>query len=193
MPVHREGGMRLRALLVLAPVLVSLGCASGGMSKTESATAPDADLPGCATFGWLPSGAAEASPAPIAEANLRNAIRARLVAKGYREVEAEPDFQVGFERAVSTRERASSPPRIGIGVGSWGGHVGTGVGASVPVGSGEVTTTQETRLTIRAVEPGTRRELWIGSASGDIGGGLDAAVVGDAVAGILEEFPERRR
>jgi hypothetical protein len=56
-----------------------------------------------------------------------------------------------------------------------------------------VTTTAETRITIRAVDVKSNREVWLGSATRDVQEGLDAGVVEKAVAEVMEEFPERRR
>jgi hypothetical protein len=173
-----------------------LGCASGG-AHVESATAPGADIPAYASFGWLPAsesaeGAAE-RPLSIGETNLYAAIRKQLIERGYREVEASPDFRIGFETAPHTQEKTSRPFNVGIGVGSWGGNVGGGVSTSVPVGSERVTTTAETRITIRAVDVKSNREVWLGSATRDVREGLDAGVVEKAVAEVMEEFPERRR
>jgi len=172
-----------------------LGCASG--FQTESAAAPGADIAAYASFGWLPAGdgpeGATEAPLSIAHANVYAAIRTQLVEKGYREVEVEPDFRIGFEAAAHTREKVSRPVHIGVGVGSWGGNVGGGVTGSVPVGSEGVTTTQETRLTIRAVDQKSNREVWLGTTTGDLGEGLDAVVVDNAVAGLLDGFPARRR
>jgi hypothetical protein len=173
-----------------------LGCASGG-AHVESATAPGADIAAYASFGWLPAsesaeGAAE-RPLSIGETNLYAAIRKQLIERGYREVEASPDFRIGFETAPHTQEKTSRPFHVGIGVGSWGGNVGGGVSTSVPVGSERVTTTAETRITIRAVDVKSNREVWLGSATRDVQEGLDAGVVEKAVAEVMEEFPERRR
>jgi hypothetical protein len=173
----------------LAVLLVLLGCASGPW-RTESAAAPGADVAAYSSFGWLPRGDRSED---ATDANLRSAIRAQLVEKGYREVEENPDFRVGFETTAHVKEKASSPFRIGVGMGSWGGNVGGGVSTSVPVGSEGVTSTQETRLTIRAVDPNSNREMWVGTATGDLQQGLDAGVVEKAVAGTLEHFPARRR
>ena len=191
-----------------APLLVSglagvvlfvlLGCASGGGWQTESSTAaPGADVAAYGSFGWLSasdrSGGATEPPLSIPEANLRNAIRAELIEKGYREVEENPDFRVGFGTTVHMQEKASNPMRIGVGMGSWGGNVGGGVSTSVPVGRERVTSTQETRLTIRAVDPKSNQEVWVSTATGDLQQGLDAGVVEKAVAAALEGFPARRR
>ena len=173
-----------------------LGCASGG-ARTESATAPGADIPAYASFGWLPAGdAAEGAserPLSIAEANLYGAIRKQLVERGYREVEVNPDFRIGFETAAHMEEKTSRPFNIGIGMGSWGGNVGGGVSTDVPVGSERVTTTAQTRITIRAVDVKSNREVWLGSTTRDVQEGLDAGVVEEAVADLMDDFPERRR
>jgi hypothetical protein len=78
-------------------------------------------------------------------------------------------------------------------VGTWGEHVGTSVGTSVPVGSDRVTTVAETRLTIRAVDASGQREVWVGSATGEVREGDDRHAVDEAVAAALDGFPTRRR
>jgi hypothetical protein len=187
-------------LLMRACAVVSgfalLGCATGGLSKPESTTAPGADLAAYRSFGWQ---SASGGPTPpdqplsIRDANIQKAIRAQLVEKGYREDAETPDLRISFEEAAYLKEKTTSPVRIGIGVGSWGGNVGGGVGASVPVGSEGVTTTKESRLSIRAVDPNNNAEVWVGSVTGEIEHGLDAAAVDEAVASLLEGFPARRR
>jgi len=175
---------------------LALGCATGGSWKPESTTAPDADLAAYASFGWHAAGdhpRAGDPPLSISDANVRNAIRAQLIEKGYREVEQDPDVRIRFATEAHSAEKASSPVRIGVGVGSWGGPVGGGVSTSVPVGREGVVTTQEIRLTIRVVEAKGNREVWVGSTTGSGDRGLDANAVEKAVAGLLAEFPERRK
>lgn len=184
----------LRGPIGLLSVLV-LGCASGGRWRTETATAPGADLAAYASFGWLTTaerGTGE-PPLSIADANVRSAIRRQLVAKGYREVEHDPDLRIGFETSTRAKEKSREPVRVGVGVGSWGGHVGGAVDASVPVGSGDVTTVAETRITIRAVDPERDQEVWIGTSTGEVREGLDAGAIEKAVAAALDDFPARRR
>jgi hypothetical protein len=179
-------------------LLVLLGCASGGW-KSESTAAPDADVAAYETFGWLPAQAAPGAegggeaPASIVDQNLRSAIRTQLVEKGYREVEASPEFRVGVETTTRLKEKTSPPVTVGIGTGWWGGYVGTSVGASVPVGGGDVKTVGETQITIRAVDPKGNRELWLGTTTGEVKEGADASVVQEAVADLLDDFPARRR
>jgi hypothetical protein len=176
-------------------ICVLLGCASSGSTKTDYVTAPGADLAAYASFGWQAAGDATGAgnaPLSIADANFQNAIRAQLVEKGYREVPSGADLLVSFEAAGYMAEKVKSPMRIGVGLGSWGGNVGGGVGASAPVGSEEVVATQETRLTIRAVDQRSNKEVWLGTATGDMKQGLDVGAVEKAVASTLKGFPARR-
>ena len=180
----------------LGLVWLLLGCASGAPSNTSSMTAPGTDIAAYATFGLqAPSEAAGAAEAPLSvlDANIREAIRSQLTEKGYREVEVEPDFWIGFESTSHLVEKASkpSPVRIGVGVGSYGGPIGGGVGTSVPVGKGAAGTVRESRFSIRAIDPKSNRELWVGTATGE--SMEDAGAVEKTVAGTLAEFPTRRR
>jgi len=185
------GGSALVLLFAL------LGCASGAPSKRESVTASGADLAGYASFGWQSASESPSTshpPLSIADSNLHNAIRAQLIQKGYREVADEPDLRISFETAAYVAEKVSkSPVRIGVGVGSWGGPVGGGVGTSVPVGREGVVGVQETRLTIRAVDPKSNREVWVGTSTGELTEGLDSGAVEKVVAGTMAEFPDRRK
>jgi hypothetical protein len=177
-----------------APLILALACASGGW-RTESATAPGADLAAYASFGWLAEGAGGAGgePLSIADANVRSAIRRQLVAKGYREVEHDPDLRIGFETSSRAKEKTREPVRLGVGVGSWGGDVGGSVDASVPVGTESVTTVAETRITIRAVDGHANREVWTGTTTGEVRQGVDAGAVEKAVGALFDDFPARRR
>jgi hypothetical protein len=175
--------------LTLAMLLTLLGCASSAPSKPDSMTAPGADIAGYKTFGW--ASAAAQAPTTILDSNVHDAVRAQLLAKGYVETDTAPDFRVGFDVSAYDVKQKSSPVRIGIGVGSWGGNVGAGVGTSVPVGGGN-SATSENRLTIRAVDSTSNKEVWIGTTTGDIKQGLDERAVKRAVAGTMQTFPPRR-
>jgi hypothetical protein len=177
----------------VAVLWLVLACASGGSPKTDVTIAPDADVAAFASFSLQSAGgsASEASaPLSIADANVQKAIRERLVLKGYREVATNPDLIIRFETAAYVAEKVKSPMRIGLGVGSFGGPVGVGVGTSAPVGGG-VTTAQETRLTIRAIDPQQNKELWVGTTTGIQTQHLDASGAALAVADTLAEFPAR--
>lgn len=167
-----------------------LACASGRW-QGESETAPGADFTAFATFAFAESDDPSA-PLSVRDANLQQAIRTQLVEKGYREVEAGPDLRIAFEMEARPREKTTPPVRVGIGVGSWGGHVGTSVDTSVPVGPERVTTVAEIRLTIRAIDPRGNRELWVGRASGEAAADGDADALARAVDAALADFPARR-
>ena len=177
-------------------LFVLLGCATGAPAKRESVTAPGADIAAYSSFTWASaseSPSASQPPLSIFDANIHDAIRKQLIEKGYREVEDEPDFRIGFETAAYIAEKVSNPVRIGVGVGSWGSNVGGGVSTSVPVGPEGVVSAQETRLSIRAVDQKSNREVWVGTATGGITEGLDAGAVEKVVSRTMAEFPDKRR
>jgi hypothetical protein len=185
-----QRAMRVSAVAML---WLLLGCASGGSPKTDVTIAPGADVAAFATFSLQPAGGGANETTPplsIADANVQNALRERLVLKGYREVATNPDLIIRFETAAYVAEKVKSPMRIGLGVGSFGGPVGVGVGTSAPVGGG-VTTAQETRLTIRAIDAKQNKEVWVGSTTGIQTQHLDASGAAMAVADTLAEFPAR--
>jgi hypothetical protein len=167
-----------------------LGCASGGGTRTESTTAPGADVSALQTFAVQTPGEA---PLSIADAKIRDAIRAELVEKGYREVAQAPDLLVSFEASEAIAEvQKESPVRIGVGMGSWGGPVGVGVGTSMPVGKGSVETVANTRLMIRAVDPRQNREVWLGEATRELDASFDSSRVEQLVDAALSDFPKHR-
>jgi len=177
--------------------LAALGCASSSKGPTEVSVLPDANIASYATFGWLPAAApAGASEAPVSilDSNLKDAIRAQLALRGYRESDSHPDLRIGFETVTAAVEEVKeSPFRVGLGVGGFGGPVGVGVGTSAPVGKSTVTTNQETRLTIRAVDTQRNKEVWAATTGGLDPRSLDASGVEKAVANTLAAFPSRPR
>jgi hypothetical protein len=178
----------------VAVVLLSvfLGCAGGSGPKTEASVAPDVDLAAYSTFS-VSSTTPREQPLSILDARVRDAVRSELVSKGYQEVEEGPDLEVTFDTADYVEEKTKgSPMRIGVGIGSWGGNVGGGVGTSMPVGSERVVAEHETRITLRAVDPRANREVWVGTAAGLAGGDLASGEVEKAVARTLADFPSKR-
>jgi hypothetical protein len=197
MSLGKEPVMNLQPHFIAVVLLVLLqGCATGEQ-KPDSVTSPGSDIPAYATFSWPALGGGGATtttpPLSILDTNIHDAIRAQLIAKGYREVETNPDFIVTYDVAPYQVEKKSSPPvSIGIGVGSWGGNVGGGVGTSVGVGGGQGTESTMNRLTIRAADGKSGKEVWVGTTTSDIKQGLDASAVDKAVAGTMAGFPARR-
>jgi len=180
------------AVLVLVGATVA-GCASSRW-QTQAGAAPGSDLAGYATFGWQHAAGTSADvPLSIAEANLRSAMRKQLVARGYRETDVDPDLRIAFAADTRLVERTAPSPRVGIGVGSWGGRVGTSVGTSVPVGEDRVSSRAAAQVTIRAVDPKTHVEVWLGTGSGELDPGLDPRAVDELVSQLMKDFPASRR
>jgi hypothetical protein len=62
----------------------------------------------------------------------------------------------------------------------------------MPVGRGGVESTAETRLMIRAVDPGQNREVWTGETTRQMSASSDSAAVEKLVDAALSDFPKHR-
>lgn len=177
------------ASVLLAVHLAFLaGCTTPVPPRHESQAAPGVDLTRFATFSLSPTaGTEEDAPLRLLDVNIRDAIRAEMQRRGFREDEANPDLRIDYETAAEDKLR-SSPVRIGIGMGSWGGNVG----GSVNMGTPSVESYQEGRLVIHIADAGKNQEIWYGTVTGKVDRQkLDAASVARAVALAMEDFPAR--
>lgn len=177
---------RLRLASVLVVLLAALGCAGLGRPKPEWSTAPDVDFASLSTYAWVDR---RGETQTVLTSQIRSALAAELQDKGYEHSPDAPDFLIEHEVVEHDRGRSSSPVRIGIGIGTWGRHVGGSVGTSVPVGGGDPG--QSYRLMIRAIEPDPRRELWVGGTT-SFELPADAQVIDRAVSGAMRGFPGTR-
>jgi hypothetical protein len=168
-------------------LLLLFGCAGAGQPKPVWVSAPEADIPALATFAFAEP--AEGRTQTVLDSQVRNALRAELLSKGYAESSAEPDFTVSYQPVAYEARSGSSPFAIGIGMGTWGRRVGGSIGATIPIGEGVERVTH--RLTIRAEDPASRRELWVGTTT-SIEPPAEAQIVARAIAGVMRGFPARR-
>lgn len=181
--------VRLR-LLVAATVLAGLaGCTTPSAPEHESQAVPGANLAGYRSFGWVkPAGEATVdAPMRLLDVNIRNALRAEMTRRGYREEDSNPELLLDYETTTEDRLR-SSPVRFGIGVGSFGGNVG----GSVSMGTPSVQSYQEGRLVVHVSDAAKNQEVWYGTVRGRVDRqSLDAAAVARVVALAMEDFPAR--
>lgn len=175
-------------LAILFLAALAGGCATAPPAP-ESFTAPGADLAAYRSFGWkVPAEAATAeAPLRIIDTHIRTAIRAELTRRGYTEAATAPELLVDYETLTEDKLR-SSPVRLGIGMGSFGGHVG----GSVSMGTPDVESYQEGRLVIHVLDAAKSQEVWYGTLAERLGKkGVDAAAVARVVGQILAGFPAR--
>jgi hypothetical protein len=179
--------MSLAAIsLALGGTVLVGGCASTAPQPTSMLNA-QADFSAYKTFGWAPDTSGQ--PLSLLDQNIRAAIAKELKGKGYEEAAAgaNPDLVVSYEAARAEKVK-SNPFRIGVGVGSYGGSSGGGVGVS----SSGVKNVSEGTLVIHAVDPVRKAEVWQGRASKELGkGNIEPAVIQSTVAGILHDLPAR--
>lgn len=176
----------LPVITLLAAMITLGGCAGDSGSGPRWAEAPDAGMAARDTFAWE---GASGTPVTILDEHIRDSIRARLLAKGYVESSGEADFLVSHETIESEALDEGHPVRIGIGVGSWGGRVGGSVGTSVDVGE-KAKMVNRLNITIRALDPRARRELWMGTTTA-LPEVPEPAAIERAVDGVMKHFPGR--
>lgn len=181
--------LRIAALAAML-ALLAVGCASAP-PEPESMRAADVDFSAFRTFGWAPSQGAGGSEQPLQllDQNLRKSIAEELGRRGYVPAgDATPELLIAY-RTASKEQVESSPVRIGIGVGSWGGSGGASVGAS----SSSLRNYREGTLVIHAVDAARNLEVWQGRISGKLtDGSLEPAAIQRAVAAAMRDFPSRQ-
>lgn len=173
---------------VLFLVVLLAGCASAPPAP-ESFTSPGVDLTAYRSFGWkVPAGSATAeAPLRIIDTHIRTAISAELTRRGYTEAATAPELLVDYETLTEDKLR-SSPVRLGIGMGSFGGHVG----GSVSMGTPDVESYREGRLVIHVLDAAKSQEVWYGTLAERLGKqGVEAPAVARVVGRVLQGFPAR--
>jgi len=181
--------MRLGVAVIIGLLVLMSGCSSGDQPKPDWDAAPGIDIPAFATFGWVDE--ISGSPNTILETQISTALRSEFLKKGYVETSDAPDFLVRYETVELELAKQSNPVSIGIGVGSWGSNVGGSVGTSVGVG-GKEEVRLKNRLTVRALDPETSQEVWIGITT-TFEQRPNAAEIDRVVAGVMKGFPDKRR
>ena len=137
------------------------------------------------TFGWLEV-ANDKQNNSIMTQRVHAAVSAALQAKGYVFDEKQPSVRVSYVLNVYERPKESGM-RIGLGAGGGSGHVGGGVGLSIPVGK---RTESAATMTIDFVDPTRKSQVWTGTYE-DVLSTKDAtdADVERLVTTILAKFP----
>jgi len=185
---HRS---KFASLLALCVALAA--CMNNPPAKPESRIDPNANIGALQTFGWQPANSNLVST-DIAQRkfdeDVKTAVQTDLMRKGYTLVENDPDLLISYDMSSYEKTTHSNPFSIGVGMGSWGGNTGGGVG--VGTGGGGMTSQQETRFTVHAVDRKADREVYVGSMTGTIVPGASYSAVAGVVSQALNDFPAKR-
>lgn len=181
----------MNARLLMAVVILMGGCASRPQ-PVHVTRDPQANFAALGTFAWDKGSDTQASAPPISilDSDIRTAITSELQRKGYSEAVAgtTPQVVLQYETAAAEKIR-SSPFRIGVGVGGFGGNVGGGVGVS----TASAKNVREGTLVLHVIDPARNVEVWNGRVSRELAtdGPPDQALIRNAVGELLREFPTR--
>jgi hypothetical protein len=179
----------LRARVVVLTAALLLAACSSPPPQPESMRDPQANFSAYRTYGWQPGPQVDGKDAPlqILDQNIRAAVAAEMQKRGYVAATTDADLNIAYDTA-SEQKVESSPVRIGVGMGSWGGNVGGSVGVSTP----SVRNYQQGSLVIHAIDRARNAEVWQGRISGKMTkGSIDTAAVQRAVAAAMRDFPAR--
>ncbi len=97
---------------------------------------------------------------PLLIQRILSVLREALLARGYREVQEDPDFRVSFQ--LGLRQGVESTGGVSIGFGTYGGHGGIGMVYGYP--GYDVSSYEEGVLTIDILAP-DKTLIWRGTAS----------------------------
>lgn len=188
--MHATGSFLAGVAGIALAAAFAAGCAS---APAEPQTMRDAaaDFGSYASFALAqaPAGQEPAQAATIVDGYIRAALASEMKSKGYVEAPAgaTPDLVVEYA-AASAEKLKNNPFRIGVGVGSYGGNVGGGVG----VGSPSVRNVKEGSLAVHVIDPERKAEVWRGSIARELGkGGVRPELVQAAVTELFSDFPAR--
>lgn len=183
---------RIRALFFIAlSSLFAAGC--GGINVKQDYN-PEVDFDALRTFAWRSAGQEPTGnklvDSPLLDSRIRAAVERELLAKGYRKVTANPDYQVAYNYTIESGAERDPDASVGIGVGT--GSRGSFGGIGVSLGFGGRDPGRE-RLIIDVIDPKADNLLWRGIARRKLESSSDPAEniarINETVAAILSEFP----
>ena len=172
---------------VAAPVTFTLlllaGCASGPDVKVDAD--PSANFANYRTYSWAYH-AAPRGMNPLAYEHVRQSIDANLASRGF--TQADPgDFAVGF--TLGKRDKVEVTDFGPYGAFYPGYGRGFRGGWAAPYNNVDVQNVTEGTLAIDIYDTGTKRPVWHGVATQNIGSSVTEAQIDTAVNSVLAKLP----
>jgi len=172
-------------------VILAAGCAAVSVSYDYD---PDRDFSRLRTYRWLPDSPLEKENQLVARRVMR-AVAGELEAKGVQESDGDPDFLIllrgGRESRMDITEWGyDTSPTVRYRGYDWGGYWPGPRWIEVRQYDAGV-------LVLDFIDAATRELVWRGTAAGAMGRDLtpeeSEKLIGEAVAGILANFPPPRK
>jgi hypothetical protein len=187
--------MTTKTHLFISPVLglfVLLGlaaCSSSGPVIFANAD-PSADFTSYRTYGYTsPLSTDRNGVRSVLSSYLMNAATVEMNARGYQQVQSNPDLLINF--VVATKQTLQSRSQPTTSVGMRGGSAGRGMSVGVSSGT-QVTQKTEGTLTVVLIDPARKQVVWEASATGRITDKVQnnlEEVSNAAVAEMFQLFP----
>ena len=173
---------------IVAPAAVTLllltACASGPDVKVD--VDPSANMSGYRTYSWTYHDTPRGMN-PLAYQRVRQSIDANLASRGF--TQADPgDFAVGFTLGARDKVEVTDFGPYGPFYPGYGYGRGFHGGWAAPYSNVEVRNVTEGTLTIDIYDTGTKRPVWHGVATQNIGSTVTQDQIDLAVSSVLAKF-----
>ncbi|WP_448577509.1 DUF4136 domain-containing protein [Thermaurantiacus sp.] len=167
--------------------LIALGaCASSNMPRFSTSAAPGFNVSALKTYSWAFEGVQQGVN-PILFQSIRDEIDRALAARGFRKVEGSSDFIVAFTLGARDRVDVTNWGPVGPMYTGWGRPPGWGW--SFNYRQVDVRNVTEGSLAIDMFDGQTKRPIWHGMATRDLGSsGASPELVSNAVNGLIGKF-----
>jgi hypothetical protein len=177
---RRHAGATRRTLpaMLAGAMVAAAGCASPKVYVQSAGAEPE-----CSSFNWQEQKGATSS---LTDRQVRSEALHVLQEKGYALEETTPDCRIAY--ALHTDVKRGSGASIGLGTGTFGGHIGGGIGVSVPVGSRSEAVGN---LSLDVIDVASNAAIWSGSLEEAVSEQPSDEEISAAVRRILERFPDR--
>ncbi len=185
---------RAHRSLVPLLMLTLVACAGIETSTNYDPTAMD-KLSGYRTYSWLPQPRGQENTRvynPIVETRVKQAVDQELASRGYRKVEQNPDFQIGWQGAIDKKLDVQTVDRYyGYSWGSW--YSPYYMGAVAP--ETYVREYEQGTLILDIVDASSNQLVWRGTAQAELSSSSSVSKrqerLNEAVHDTLKDFPPK--
>ncbi|AMO67570.1 hypothetical protein DOK_00632 [gamma proteobacterium BDW918] len=184
--------MKTSKLFILIVAMLLSACSTTNVVSDYN---PNIDFSRYQHYLWSESSGADKNISPFIIDNVKAALQTQLSNRAYLKAPAPQaaDFIVKYylAEAADTIDRS---PRLGLGIGSFGGNFGMSSSVGVPLGKDTVN--RNVQIIIDFINPADMKLSWRGSLVVELHNSdpkANTAMIEEAVAEILNQFPPSKQ